>query len=233
MNKRKALGILSLFLAIFSMIFAIEPKGGKALGDIIFDSLGLKAWSNGTSGLHNVVIFALILLFISYIGVKIFLKEFYPNLLKRLPLILLAIFLLYPIGYQQANKLIRSNFTDLRAIQYYEESSELNYNTNEDKKIEINASLDLENYSKEEIQFYIKILPTESQVEHTFENKEIIIKEMNSNTPRKFILPGKGRIKYNVSFEIPLRDSDRNGSGHAYHPNIIIYNGEEERRFID
>lgn len=51
---------LSVLLMLFSLIFGITwSKHGFCLGDTILTSLGLPAWSHGTTGTHYSAIFAM------------------------------------------------------------------------------------------------------------------------------------------------------------------------------
>ena len=49
-----------LLLAAFCLAFGMTWKDRFCLGDVILGSMGLPAWSQGTTGLHYPAIFALI-----------------------------------------------------------------------------------------------------------------------------------------------------------------------------
>ena len=61
---KKTMGIrcLSGFLMAFSLMFGITwSKHGLCFGDNILTSLGLPAWSQGTTGTHYSAIFAVVI----------------------------------------------------------------------------------------------------------------------------------------------------------------------------
>ncbi len=65
--KAKAIIIFSVALMLFSCAFGFTwSKHGFCLGDSVLKTLGLSAWSNGTSGTHYTAIFALVLFLIAF-----------------------------------------------------------------------------------------------------------------------------------------------------------------------
>lgn len=56
-----AVRCFSVLLMVFSVVFAITWNG-YCLGDEVFARLGLKAWSDGSQGIHYTAICALIML---------------------------------------------------------------------------------------------------------------------------------------------------------------------------
>ncbi|MDO4453795.1 MAG: hypothetical protein Q4B90_04800 [Eubacteriales bacterium] len=64
--KKIAMRIFSVLLAGFSIVFGATWKHHDVcLGDRIFNSLGIPAWSNGTEGTHYAGIVAVILFIIA------------------------------------------------------------------------------------------------------------------------------------------------------------------------
>jgi len=61
MLKRKlGLGTLSLLLSIIGVVWAFTFRGGICIGDNVLNYLGLKAWSNGNTGIHFTIHYSLI-----------------------------------------------------------------------------------------------------------------------------------------------------------------------------
>ncbi len=62
MARRIGLGTISLLLIILGILWSISLGGfrGVCLGDNVLGYLGLKAWSNGTDGIHLTVYYSLI-----------------------------------------------------------------------------------------------------------------------------------------------------------------------------
>ena len=61
-KKGIGLGTLSLVLCILGILFCVTFKNGKCYGDMMLTYIGLKAWWNGTRGLHYTIYYSLILL---------------------------------------------------------------------------------------------------------------------------------------------------------------------------
>lgn len=81
--KKKIIGISFFVLIIFAWSFSFETPNSVSFGDIVLKKIGLKAWSNGTQGLHYTAIYSLILVIIGYKGVTYFLKDVFPRLTKN------------------------------------------------------------------------------------------------------------------------------------------------------
>ncbi|QQE77842.1 hypothetical protein [Alicyclobacillus sp. SO9] len=58
--KRIGLGSISLLLLMFGILFSFSFDNGVAYGDSILRFLGLSPWSNGNSGLHFTMFYALL-----------------------------------------------------------------------------------------------------------------------------------------------------------------------------
>jgi len=70
-NKKIGIGSTSLLLCVLGILFSFSFGDKGCYGDLILEFLGLKAWSNGNSGLHLTIFYSLIF-FIPFIvlGVK-------------------------------------------------------------------------------------------------------------------------------------------------------------------
>jgi hypothetical protein len=62
MKKKLGIGSISLILFALGVIWSANIKRQFCLGDIILNAIGLPAWSNGNSGNHYTIIYALIFL---------------------------------------------------------------------------------------------------------------------------------------------------------------------------
>lgn len=62
--KKIGIGSVAFILVVISILWntSIQPLGDFCLGDIILNRMGVKAWSNGTSGIHYTVFYSLIFL---------------------------------------------------------------------------------------------------------------------------------------------------------------------------
>jgi hypothetical protein len=59
MAKRIGFGTISLLLIIMGILWAFSFSG-VCLGDNVLGYLGLKAWSNGTDGIHLTIYYSLV-----------------------------------------------------------------------------------------------------------------------------------------------------------------------------
>lgn len=91
--KKNTLGIFFIVLMIFGVFFGISFPNGFNLGDRILDSIGLKVWSNGTTGLHYSGIYSLILIIIAWTGANYIFSKKYPKVTKIISFLLLLLFL--------------------------------------------------------------------------------------------------------------------------------------------
>ena len=70
-NKKIGIGSTSLLLCVLGILFSFSFGDKGCYGDLILEFLGLKAWSNGNSGLHLTIFYSLIFFIPSVVlGVK-------------------------------------------------------------------------------------------------------------------------------------------------------------------
>lgn len=88
MANRKSIGIGSLSAVIFviTIVFSLSTRNRDAIGDWVLNSVGLKAWSNGTNGIHYTIIVTIVLLFISWFIGRKYPDNFGAALSKKLSL---------------------------------------------------------------------------------------------------------------------------------------------------
>jgi len=71
-NKKIWLGLLSLILFIIGILFSVSFGNKPSYGDILLKFIGLKPWSNDSTGLHYTSIYSLIFFIPSFIlGYKV------------------------------------------------------------------------------------------------------------------------------------------------------------------
>lgn len=59
-KKKIGLGSISLLLSFLGILFSFSFGNKRCFGDVILEFLGLRAWSNGNSGLHYTIFYSLI-----------------------------------------------------------------------------------------------------------------------------------------------------------------------------
>jgi hypothetical protein len=213
-----------MLLAIF---FAVDSPNSVCVADVIFRKLGLKAWSNDTRnlGTHYGGIYPLILAVLCYLGVVYNLKTIYPKFIKKLPWVLLIIFITYPTIFINTTKVVKSFSKGLDAVYYYSDDSIYGFYTEDDKYLKIQGNLMLQNCGDEDIQFGIKIIPPKHLIEKgIFENKPIKNIRYYTLYPREkrniLLVIDKIERKNLSYFQGDLKDSD-----------IILFNKQEEKKF--
>lgn len=93
-NKKIGIGSISLLLCVLGILFSRSFGNKVCYGDLILGFLGLKAWSNGNSGLHYTVFYSLIFFIPSIIlGIK-FKNHFGATLGKIVSFIICILFVL-------------------------------------------------------------------------------------------------------------------------------------------
>ncbi|WP_097027507.1 hypothetical protein [Clostridium peptidivorans] len=65
--KDVGIGSISIFLFILSIGFSLSFKGAPAVGDLVLQSIGLRAWSNEYGGLHYTILYSLGMLYLSWL----------------------------------------------------------------------------------------------------------------------------------------------------------------------
>ena len=56
-NKKIGFGSLSLLLCVMGILFAFSFGNKGCYGDIILKCIGIKPWSNGSSGIHYTIFY--------------------------------------------------------------------------------------------------------------------------------------------------------------------------------
>ncbi|SFH18938.1 hypothetical protein SAMN05660649_04214 [Desulfotomaculum arcticum] len=82
-NKNKALGYLFFGIIILAFIIAYENDFSRSIGDKFLNSIGLKAWSRGRTGLHYTFFLFVSLLVAGIMGARHYLKDECPNIKKN------------------------------------------------------------------------------------------------------------------------------------------------------
>ena len=93
-NKKIGLGSVSLLLCILGILFTFSFGGKGRYGDLILDSFGLEAWSNGNSGLHYTIFYSLLFFTPSTILGFIFKNNLGASLGKIISLIMCILIIL-------------------------------------------------------------------------------------------------------------------------------------------
>lgn len=95
------IGSLSLILSIIGGFLCITFKSWVCYGDILFNNIGLKAWSDGNQGLHYAVFYILIFLVPALVIGRKYINDFGARTGKNISIfsiILLIICTFFSVG---------------------------------------------------------------------------------------------------------------------------------------
>jgi len=95
--KKIIFGIVSFAVMIFGYFFGVSFPNGFNLGDRILMDIGLKAWSDGTTGLHYTIFYSIILILLAWIGANKTLGKDYPKVTNIIPTVILILLFVTPI----------------------------------------------------------------------------------------------------------------------------------------
>ena len=174
--KWKAFLSIGVFALSFFML--IETQYLPPLGDLLLESVGLKAWSDGDIGFHIAILYFGFVAVISYIFMKRF--AYVQMKMKGITIFLIIIVLLTAFTYATSAtaQYIKTNSDGLYAVALVsnDKSRTLNlyssgkndsepiynkahYNTRDFKVTDFEIDLTLKNYAKNEVTFYIEFEP--------------------------------------------------------------------------
>jgi hypothetical protein len=233
LNRNKWIGFLFIILMAVSLMFCFQPPNSAALGDIILQKIGLKAWENANGGLHyTVVIYAFPAFLIGLIGATYFLSEAYPRFIKKLPLISVIFLILLPSIYTFSNRAIMTLSDGINALEYNREKSSSTASINSDGDFIIKSDLPIKNYSNKDVTFYIRLVPYQMYSESIINEDIITATDPDTGKPQAFTLHPKETQLLQVTFQATPKAGITNFQGWSQPVNIIIYTDNEERKFI-
>lgn len=230
-NKNKALGYLSLGIIILAFIMIYEIDFNRSIGDRFLNGIGLKAWSNGNTGLHYTFFLFISMVVAGYMGVKDYLKDECPNIAKRLPVIIVVLLLFTQPVMSSVYEVSKSYAKGLNAIEYISDGSNGTFKSNEDDKhLRFDCSIALKNHGKEELDFYIKYFPNE-HIKEDFVYDEYAVATDDNGKPKEFILSPKSETVVNAVFEMKQKQGIYNGVGSISHFSIELFNDYQTKEF--
>ncbi|WP_159426226.1 hypothetical protein [Desulfolucanica intricata] len=191
------------------------------------ESLGLKSWSDDNHGFHYTIIYSIIFMMFGWFGAIKFLSDTHPKIVKRIPILLVALLFFAPGIINMGVSISLANSDGINAIDYYYDESSCNYESDEEiaEITHYNYHISLMNHGKEKVDFYLKVeLPKhETMINVTEENNK-------ESGLRKFTLRPGEKKKFN--FTISLKnDKYMSLEGSMRSPKAVIFNGQGEKIF--
>lgn len=232
MIKKKVLGAIWFILILFSISLVYSTSNSSAWGDELLRKAGLRAWSKGTEGLHYTVIAALIIIILAYSRVIYYLKDIYPKVTRRLPVILIIFFMIYPGIYLNIHKAILAHSKGLNAIEYYRKESSLKFYNEEDKYIKLVGQIEFENMDNELVKFNVKLIPDSFFLKDFYDKEFITATKSDTGEIEEFIVYPHTKQIMPISFKVKADKSFSNLNGRMTDLNIIIFDKDKEKVFI-
>ncbi len=236
MDIKKNLGILSLALLIFAFMFGVMTPSGFCIGDSVLRSIGLKAWSNESAeraviGFHNTFLFSLAFAILGYTGAKHNLKNIYPKLVEKLPLIAVILFLSSSLLFNWGYSVVLSFSKGVNAVDYLPEQSSCNYTIGPaNNEILYSYQITLRNYSKSMVKFNMQVQkPSNDWINMS----DVMTTDVQGQQPlREFILEPEETKEF--QFKMKNQDTENSSSffGSLHRPNIVIFDEKSSREFI-
>ena len=230
MNSKKVIGNVSISLIILAFILCLGEPDGKSIGDYVFNSVGISAWSNGSTGLHYTALFSLTLFFVGIIGARIY----YGSIKPRYVLLVIILLAVYPNVFSTVKGFVKAHSKGLNAIEYVKKDSSIKYSIHDgDKTVKITTSLNLINHGNQTIKFQLDLKPSEQMIKDTFKkNFGIDVTDFKESSQVSCTISPNGHSSISVELEAGIDSNARiNASGVINGPGIILKNEEQQIEF--
>lgn len=202
-DKIKLYGPIVISALLFYMM--IETPHSRALGDIVLESLGLKAWTAGNMGLHLTVVYFALLLLVVILASRLITVNYNISKFRRFFIFAGTVCLIYLIHSSAIHERMRQN-EGLRSMAITPSGGSYEYRIKEKEGQEFICEVELANYSDEARQFTIVGINN---------NVTDIILHERQGTPVQFNIAGKETRSYTINhndYTINLKDVDTSQS---------------------
>ncbi len=224
MKRRKILGIASFLMIILLSVLFCENRHNFIPGDFILKKMGIRVWSDGTSGLHYTGVITAILILLGIVGIIRYKEDVHRNFGKFVLMFFLVNTIIYQPTYDLAYGFVKSNLNGLQSIEYIRDGSQINFTRN-GENISVEGKIILKNYSSEKKEFYIKLPVGRNFMD---ENPQFITVCNTFNEPTKFVMWPESQTELKIKSSIKEDEKPVWQNGNLISPDIIIYNETEE-----
>lgn len=198
MNRKRMLIIFSFLVIVFIIILLIKYPNDISNGEKLFYSLGLKPWSDGTSGFYYVGILILILLLLSMTSLT---KAYDYKYSGRILIISIIILSIVPsIAVEQYQNFIAEG---IYSLEYNQKNSNVYFQTNEENIVQGECKLEFTNHSKEQITFYVSL-----RDDNRGESVNSFLYKVNAINNYKLTINPKETIVFNIPFSSDVSNSN-------------------------
>ncbi|WP_010495730.1 hypothetical protein [Paenibacillus elgii] len=214
MSRHQRLAI-ALMLITSTIILNWSYPDAKALGERLFQWIGLPVWSRGVSGLNYVGITSLLLLFAGLFTLRASLQRH----ARKITLLALILAFWLPPQLVTAYQMVWAK--GIYALEYVKDESNCNYKK-EDEQVTGTCSLTFVNHSGQDIQFTASIRNQRYLVGSFLESLDIL-------GDQTLTIPSRQKKTINVVFKKMVADARTLGSGSFYGFDLTVKSGEQER----
>lgn len=151
-DKIKLYGPMVILALLLYMM--IETPHSRALGDIVLESLRLKAWTAGNQGLHLTVIYFVFLILLVILASRFITVNYYISNFRKFFIFAVTVCLIYIIHSSAIHERLRQN-EGLRSMAIAPSGGSYEYRIKEDEGQEFICEVVLTNYSDDARQFTI------------------------------------------------------------------------------
>lgn len=239
MPVRLILGIMSLALLIFAFMSGVMTPSGYCIGDNILRLLGFKAWSKETavhsfSGFHNTIFLSIALAIPGYLGTRHYLKNIYPRLVEKLPVIVIILFFTSSLIFNWGYGIFLSFCEGVNGVDYLPAQSYCNYILDPaNNEVSYSYQITLKNYTNQTVEFKMQVQkPSVGKLPYdtVIMSDVTTVEPQGQHTIKEFILPPK--VKEEFQFTIKdQNDNNTYGNGSMQRPNIKIWHENSIREF--
>ncbi len=234
MLKNKILGIGSVALAAVALFLLISTPYYPALGDLLLEKVGLRAWSHRDTGFHLTLLYCMVIICIGFMGMSEYLYKEYPKTYNKGIWIVLGVTALLVTGGNKYVEFSKSMQPGLKAIQFLYDKSKFEYEYEGEKVLKASGILEFKNYSKTSRSFYVKYIP-DDEFSSQFSEKELIGYERRKESPKLIRVAPRSTSKIQVDFNknkvLSNADKESRGCGTQSIQTVIIYNDQEQVKF--
>ncbi|WP_088834270.1 hypothetical protein [Paenibacillus tyrfis] len=214
MSRRQRLAI-ALMLITSTIILNWSYPDAKALGERLFQWVGLPVWSRGASGLNYVGITSLLLLFAGLFTLRASLQRH----ARKITLLALILSFWLPPQLVAAYQSVWAK--GIYALEYVKNESSCNYKK-EDEQVTGTCSLTFVNHSGQDIQFTASIRNQRYLVGSFLESLDIL-------GDQTLTMPSRQKKTINVVFKKMVADARTPESGTFYGMDLAVKSDEQER----
>lgn len=213
-----------IFLGAFFFYAMVDTAHSRAIGDLIFEAIGIPAWTDGYQGLHISIFVFLVFIFVTYfIRDKFVQDELIIRGKQQFWLFVVFVTIMY-FAHSNIVQYQLGKSDNLESIVLQEECI-YSYSYNDGKLTEFNMEFELTNYSSDKREF--EVVLEVSAFDHMnlqFDSDAKMIYELKGNETRLFQIDLKNEA---ISVETKIDSAQFGGNGRSDYVILKDNNADE------